>query len=129
MHELSIALSILDIASEESERRDGASVSAIHIKLGLFSGVVKEALLSAFELARECSPFGDCRLVIDDVPVMIYCEQCRSEQPVESIQMMCCLECGTPSSNIVSGREMEITAMEIQQPTRAGCAAVLESEV
>ena len=34
MHELSIALSILDIAAEEAERRGGVGVAAIHLKLG-----------------------------------------------------------------------------------------------
>ena len=50
MHELSIALSILDIVEEESARRGDAAVAAIHLRLGPLSGVVKEALLSAFEL-------------------------------------------------------------------------------
>ena len=43
MHELSIALSILDLAAEEAGRR-GGRVVAVHLKLGPLSGVVKEAL-------------------------------------------------------------------------------------
>ena len=70
MHELSIALGIVDIAEEESDRRGGVAVLSVHIKLGPLSGVVKEALTSAYELAREgsgCRRFatgdrgdGDC---------------------------------------------------------------------
>lgn len=122
MHELSIALSILDIAAEESERRGGATVNAIHIRLGPLSGVVKEALVPAFELARECSPFVDCQLVIEDVPVVVYCQQCQDRRPVESVQLICCSECGTPAADLISGREMEVTAMEITtvEPERPG---------
>jgi hydrogenase nickel incorporation protein HypA/HybF len=58
MHELSIALSIIDAACEEAERHAGARVVAVHLKLGPLSGVVKEALVSAYELAREGSPLG-----------------------------------------------------------------------
>ena len=47
MHELSIAMSIIELAQEESERR-GVHVSAVHLKLGALSGVVKEALLGFF---------------------------------------------------------------------------------
>ena len=47
MHELSIAMSIIELAQEESERR-GVQVSAVHLKLGALSGVVKEALLGSF---------------------------------------------------------------------------------
>ena len=56
MHELSIAMSILDVAGEEVEHHGGARVEAIHIRLGPLAGVVKEALLSAYELASERTP-------------------------------------------------------------------------
>jgi hydrogenase nickel incorporation protein HypA/HybF len=62
MHEVSIALSIVDAAAEEAERQGGGRVVAVHLKLGPLSGAVKEALTSAFELAREGSPLADCEL-------------------------------------------------------------------
>jgi hydrogenase nickel incorporation protein HypA/HybF len=68
MHELSIAMSIVEIAEEESEQRGNAAVEAIYLKLGDMSGVVKEALSSAFELAIEQSAFPNCRLIIEDIP-------------------------------------------------------------
>lgn len=113
MHELSIALNILDIAAEESGRRGGALIQAIHIRLGPLSGVVKDALVPAFELARESSPFPDCRLLIEEAPILVYCPLCQGEWPAVSIQKMCCSRCETPSSQIVSGQEMEIFAMQI----------------
>ena len=45
MHELSIALSIAEMATEESNKRGRAKVDAVHLKLGRLSGVVKDALL------------------------------------------------------------------------------------
>ena len=45
MHELSIALSIIDIASEESRVRGDAAVLAVHLKVGRLSGVVIDAAL------------------------------------------------------------------------------------
>ena len=128
MHELSIALSILDIASEESEHRGGARVRAIHLRIGPMSGVVKEALASAFELARESSPFDGCRLVIEDVPIIAYCRVCEAERPVESIQRMCCSQCDTPATDLLSGLEMEITAMEIEETSVTQRKPVLSGE-
>ncbi|MFI5070488.1 MAG: hydrogenase/urease maturation nickel metallochaperone HypA, partial [Terriglobales bacterium] len=43
MHELSIAMSIVELAEEEAQQRN-AQVTAVHLKLGALSGVVKEAL-------------------------------------------------------------------------------------
>jgi hydrogenase nickel incorporation protein HypA/HybF len=68
MHELSIAMSILDIAQEEAERHGNAAVEAIHLRIGAMSGIVKEALLSAYELAAEQTPFAQSKLVFEDVP-------------------------------------------------------------
>ena len=121
MHELSIACSIIDFASEESEQRGGVAVRAIHIKLGRLSGVVKSALLSAFELAREESPWATARLVVEETPIVIRCPACEIEttldwpQAFEAVPSFCCSRCGVPSSDVCSGRELEVTALEIEE--------------
>ena len=56
MHELSIAMNIIEMVQEEAEKLGGRTVCAIHLKLGQFSGVVKEALLNSYELACEQTP-------------------------------------------------------------------------
>lgn len=113
MHELSIALSILEAVEEETERRGGAQVEAIHLKLGVLSGVVKEALLSAYELAREQTPFAAARLEIEEVPITVFCEKCQAERPVRSLQEFYCIVCNTPSSNLMHGKELELSALEL----------------
>lgn len=67
MHELSIALSILDSLQEEIDQRGCAAPEAVHIRIGQFSGVVPDALVSAYELAAEQTPFARSRLVIEEV--------------------------------------------------------------
>jgi len=115
MHELSIAMSIVEMAQEEAERRDGVRVSAVHLKLGALSGVVKEALLSSFEMACEDTALQGSRLVIEEIPVRVFCSSCRAERAVSSIQLFCCAECGTPTSEIVQGKELEVVALEIEE--------------
>ena len=44
MHELSIALSMIEMATEEALRFGDTRVNALHLKLGPLSGVVKDAL-------------------------------------------------------------------------------------
>ena len=113
MHELSIALCILDAVADESARRGGVRVGAVHVKVGPLSGVIKEALGPAFELAREGTDLEACRLVIEEVPVVIRCAACQADRAVRSVQEMCCPICGSPPAEILSGREMDIMAMEI----------------
>ena len=114
MHELSIALSILDLAAEESERHGGARVVAVHLRLGPLSGVVKRTLLSAYDLARESSATAEAELVIEEVPVVVYCPACAAERSAVSIQQLCCRTCGTSTPRVVRGRELEVTALEIE---------------
>src|SRR5258708_17683351 len=112
MHELSIAMSIVEMAQEEAETR-GVRVSAIHLKLGTMSGVVKEALVSCYELACEGTPLAGSRLVVDEVPVLVFCPSCRQPRPLSSIQLFACSECGAPTSDILQGKELEVVALEI----------------
>jgi hydrogenase nickel incorporation protein HypA/HybF len=113
MHELSICLSLLDVAGEEVERRGNPQLEAIHLRLGPLSGVVKEALLSAYELAREATPFATTRLIIEEVPIVIFCSKCDAERPVRSMQDFSCAECDTPASKVIHGRELELAALEL----------------
>lgn len=115
MHELSIALSILEVAEEEADRHGGATVEAIHIRMGPLAGVVKEALLSAYELAVEQTPFEHARLIIEEVPIAIYCAKCQAERTVHSVQWFCCAECDTPAAEVLRGRELELAALELAE--------------
>jgi len=114
MHELSIAISIVGLAEEEAERR-GVQVNAVHLKLGALSGVVKDALLSCYEMACEGTALQGSRLLVEDFPVVIFCPRCRAQRPLSSMQLFCCSECGTPCSEIVQGKELEVVALEIQE--------------
>lgn len=115
MHELSIALSMIEMATAEAERRGGARVTALHLRLGPLSGVVRDALLFSYDVASNDTPLVGSRLIIEDVPVVIYCAQCQAERQLESIQCFCCPACGSLSSAVVRGRELEFVAMEIEE--------------
>jgi hydrogenase nickel incorporation protein HypA/HybF len=115
MHELSIAMSIVELVEEECEKHHGAQVTAVHLKVGELSGVVRDALLGSFELACEQTPLRNARLVIEDIPVRILCPKCDALRPISSLQLFRCAECGTPSAEIVQGRELEVVALEIEE--------------
>ena len=112
MHELSIAISILEVAVEEALRQR-VQVRAVHLKLGPLSGVVREAAISAYEMAREDSPFPNSRLVIQDIPVTVFCPKCQAERPAVSPQDICCSICRTPTPQVINGRELEVSALEV----------------
>lgn len=111
MHELSIAVSIVEIAEKEAARR-GVRVGAVHLRLGPLAGVVKEALLSAYELACENTPLAGTRLIVEDVPIVVYCPRCEARRTLNSMRFLC-PECQTPTPEVLQGRELEIFALEL----------------
>jgi hydrogenase nickel incorporation protein HypA/HybF len=112
MHELSIAMSIVEMAEEEAQRH-GGQVAAVHLKLGALSGVVKDALIASYEMACADTPLEGSRLIVEEVPIIVFCELCKERRGLTSAQWFCCPECGTPTGEVVQGKELEVVALEM----------------
>lgn len=100
------------MAEEEAARRGHATIAAIHIRLGALSGVVKQALASAYDLAREGTSLAECELIVEEVPIVVHCRRC-AKSVAASIQALCCPVCGGSDVDVVSGRELEVSGLEI----------------
>jgi hydrogenase nickel incorporation protein HypA/HybF len=67
MHELSIAMSLVDAVCEEMPRLgERVTVRSVRIRVGPLSGVVAHALAFAFEVAADESPIAGARLEIEE---------------------------------------------------------------
>lgn len=113
MHELSIAMGIVDAALEEAKQRR-VSVSAVHLRLGALSGVVQDALLFSYEVACQDTPLEGSRLIVEEVPVVVFCPKCNERRTLASLQLFECPECGSPAGKILQGRELEVFALEVE---------------
>jgi len=107
-------MSIVDLAEEEIEKRGATQVHAVHLKLGLLSGVVKDALLSSYGLACEGTALAGSRLMIEEVPIVAYCEKCDAPRSVNSVEWFVCPECRAPISQVLQGKELQVVGLEIQ---------------
>ena len=114
MHELSIAMSLVDLACEEADTVDGRIV-ALHLRLGALAGVVKEALLFSFGVAATGTPIEGATLVIEDVRAVVFCADCNEERELTNVQHFHCPMCGAFAPNVVRGRELQLFAMEIEE--------------
>jgi hydrogenase nickel incorporation protein HypA/HybF len=114
MHELSVALSIIDGVMEESERRGGLHIAAVHLKVGPLSGVSKDALLFSYDLACKDTPLEGSHLVIEEVPAVLYCPTCQTEHSPPSLQEFFCPASADHIPKVLRGRELEISALELQ---------------
>ncbi|HEX3740757.1 MAG TPA: hydrogenase maturation nickel metallochaperone HypA [Terriglobales bacterium] len=113
MHELSIALSIVDGVLEELDRQKSGQVEIVHLRVGRMSGVDRDALSFSYGVACEGTVLANSRLLIEDVDVAIFCSSCGVERPILSFPLLICAECGAAGGRLLRGEELEITAMEM----------------
>lgn len=111
MHELSIAYSLVQMAIQTAEQNNLKKVDELHLKLGVFSGVVKEALQFSFDIATEGTKLEGARLMIDEVPVKIYCANCEKEYVLPKPIPMKCPECNMSTNDLLEGKEIELYSL------------------
>ncbi len=120
MHELSIANSLVEIATEylakERVKNDESSVvKSITLRIGALSCVHKSALNFSFELVTKDTLLEGAELKVIDVPVTIFCKPCEREVELPGIQRFRCPVCDTPSADIRQGKELDIDTIEIAE--------------
>jgi hydrogenase nickel incorporation protein HypA/HybF len=115
MHELSIAITLVEQAQQVARRHGDVTVSVVRVRVGELAGVVPDALRFSFGLARAGTAADAALLVVEDVPALARCEPCERTFPVGTPPFFWCPRCDTPTSGVVSGRELELTAVELSE--------------
>jgi hydrogenase nickel incorporation protein HypA/HybF len=67
VHELSIAMSIVEIGEELSAQYSGSRIQRVHVRIGPMSGVSREALLFSYPFACEGTRMEGSSLLIDEL--------------------------------------------------------------
>lgn len=110
MHELSLALAIVEEVSDACSRYGVQGVRQVNLEIGDLFGVVDDSLDFAFQIATGDTLLEGACLSIKRVPVTIFCSPCDLvSQPVARGSMQCPL-CGQPSADLRSGREFLINS-------------------
>ncbi|MBX5458303.1 MAG: hydrogenase maturation nickel metallochaperone HypA [Thermogemmatispora sp.] len=120
MHELALAQSIIEVVETRAEECGVRQVRAVHLRVGEASGVLVEALQAAFTMLASLSPvLAEARLAIEVTPHRAWCEPCASSFAVEDF-IARCPACGTWSTRILSGTELQILDMEVGADNEQG---------
>ena len=113
MHELSIAQSLLEIATDHLSDVGDAPVAAIRLRIGALSCVHRDALEFSYDLVTADTPLAGSRLIIEEIPVTIHCPSCDCDKKLPGIQSFRCPDCDTPSADIRSGQELDIESIAL----------------
>lgn len=112
MHEVSIMENTLALAIAQAEENGASKIDCLTMNIGTLAGVVPEALEFAFEVLTQGTIAADAQLEIKIIPLVCYCQQCdRDFQPDDYIYE--CPYCQQISSNILTGRELELASIVV----------------
>ena len=115
LHEMSIAESILDAARAELERRPGASLRGLGLRIGELAGVDSDSLNFCIEcLIRETALEG-LTVHIEHCPRRHQCPQCAHTFAVAGFDFEC-PACGNPATRPVGGDELQLAYLELDEP-------------
>lgn len=113
MHEVSIALSLLDLITAQCKKEGYHSVGSVRLRIGRASGILPEALLFAFDAIKSDTAARDAVLVVDTVSLGGICSECSSPFEVDEAYVLECPKCGSGSFRINKGYELDIVEMEV----------------
>ena len=114
MHEMSIALSIVE-AVEATARKEGAGrISGIDLVIGKLAGIEPESLRFCFSAAAKGTLAEEALLAIEEPEGVGECGDCSRMFPV-SYYYAECPDCRSLRIKIVSGEEFVIQSMTIEE--------------
>ena len=113
MHELSIAESLIELVCEHARREGATRIRAIDLRLGELSGF-RRALYFCFEAVARGTACEGARLTIEEVPLTLHCGHCDAVVRPRARYSFRCPTCGMPTSEVVTGREMQVVSIELE---------------
>ena len=115
MHELTLTQGLVDRVADATA---GRRVSAVHVRVGLLSGVVPEAMEFCFDVVTAGGPLDGATLVVERVPGRVACRTCGAESPTEDLVLVC--GCGSADVTVVAGQELTLTrVLLVREPSCA----------
>ena len=115
MHEMGIATSILDAARKEADRRPGARVCKVGVRIGEWSGVDPESLRFCFDALLAGTEPEPPALAIEFCLRQNRCGVCGAVFALKDFEIQCPV-CGAPATEPVSGDELELAYVELEEP-------------
>ena len=122
MHELSLAVAIVELVERHAE---GRPVGVVNVRVGAMRQVVPRSLSFQFEFAARGSVCEGATLEQEPIAALLRCEDCgnewdpsppsaaTSEQLVVSFR---CPGCGSARFAVARGEELEVVSIEVDEP-------------
>ncbi len=110
MHEMSVAVGLLERVQEEASRGGLKNVSHLKLDIGELQAVEPELLVEAFGVITEGTLADGCELEINTIHAWARCRQCGTEfKP--SFMNYACSSCSQADAEIIEGKDLLLASL------------------
>lgn len=113
MHEVAIMTEAVQMALAAAQESGATRVTRVRLRVGELSGAVPEAMQFAWEVVRRDTAAATATLEIQSVTPVGWCSTCRLEFECRDY-MNACPHCDQQSRELRQGRELDISAVEVE---------------
>ncbi|MGA2823239.1 MAG: hydrogenase maturation nickel metallochaperone HypA [Bacteroidales bacterium] len=107
MHELSLAMEVIELIQNESEKNGVSIIEEILIEVGDLCGVETDIFQSALEIVVKNTLLENSIVRIIRTPGKGKCSSCNLEFEMKN-RLDCCPQCGCLPSEISGGQEFRV---------------------
>jgi len=113
MHEMSIALSIIDIAEAQAKKENAKFVKELELDIGTMAGIEFESLDFALETAVKNTILEQSDIKINKIQAIAKCLDCDNE--FEAFQLFAkCPKCQSQTTFLTTGKELKVKSLLIE---------------
>ncbi len=112
MHELSIVMSIIEIAAQQALAADALVIEEIELDIGTLSGLEMDALEFAWSQAVKDTMLEQAVRKINRIDAIAMCMDCDATFAIEKYDDACPV-CGQHLLSIIQGKELRVKSLVI----------------
>ncbi len=112
MHEMSIALGIVDIAEKEAKKAQVKHFSKIDLEIGTLAGIEFDSLDFVWKSAVKNTVLEHAQKIIHKIEAQAKCVDCDYEFALDNIYDNC-PKCGSFLKIILQGKELRVKSLDI----------------
>ena len=114
MHEMSLAINIIDIACSQVQEVGGQAVTEIELQIGPFAGVMQDSLSFCLEVTAKETIAENCQIIFLDPTAANKCPGCRKLYSRGDFWGIC-PHCREPAPRFPKDQELQVIAVSYDE--------------
>jgi len=112
MHEMSVAMSLVELVEETAGEHNTARVMSVTVDVGTQAGVNPDALRFCFDACAKNTALDGSQLVINTITATGYCAVCEKEMVIAGSYPLC--ETCMGPVKLLTGGELQVRSVEVE---------------